>query len=250
RAAVWLARVSLALLLVALLYGAWQLAGLLRGVSGGEWLNTAQAALVTLMRVLASTALGTLWAVPAGLAIGLSPRLSRLLQPVVQVLASFPAPMLFPPVVAVLHWAGVPLDWGCIVLMLLGTQWYILFNVMAGAMAVPADLQEAARSYRITGWRRFWNVHVPAVFPYLVTGWVTAAGGAWNASIVAEYVTFRGEVHATHGLGAEISLAAEHADFPRLAASVVVMAMMVVGFNRLVWRRCYHLAETRYSLCR
>src|SRR5205823_12776673 len=141
--ALWLARVSLALLLAALLYGAWQLLGLLRGVSGGEWLQTVLAAGVTLLRVLVSTALGTLWAVPAGLAIGLSPRLSRLLQPVVQVVASFPAPMLFPLAVLVLHLAGVPLNWGSIFLMLLGTQWYILFNVIAGAMAIPADLKEA-----------------------------------------------------------------------------------------------------------
>jgi len=246
--AVWLARVSLALLLLALLYGAWQLTGLLRGVSGGEWLNTAQATLVTLMRVLASTALGTLWAVPAGLAIGLSPRLSRLLQPVVQVLASFPAPMLFPPVVALLHWAGVALDWGCVVLMLLGTQWYILFNVMAGAMAIPADLQEAARSYRITGWRRFWHVHVPAIFPYLVTGWVTAAGGAWNASIVSEYVTYHGTPEWAYGLGAQITKATEAANFPLLAASTLVMSVVVVVFNRTVWRYCYQLAERRFSL--
>ena len=110
---------------------------------------------MTLGRVLLSTALGTLWALPAGLAIGLSPRLARALQPVVQVVASFPAPMLFPLVIAAMQFAGVPLDWGSIVLMLLGTQWYILFNVVAGAMAIPADLREAARSYRLTGWRRF-----------------------------------------------------------------------------------------------
>lgn len=248
QAALWTARISLALLLAALLYGAWQLIGLLRGVSGGEWFATVEAAGVTLVRVLVSTALGTLWAVPAGLAIGLSPRLSRLLQPVVQVAASFPSPMLFPPVVALMHWAGVPLGWGCVVLMLLGTQWYILFNVMAGAMAVPADLQEAARSYRITGWRRFWHVLVPAIFPYLVTGWVTAAGGAWNASIVSEYVTYRGGPEWTFGLGAQITRATEAANFALLAASTLVMSVVVVAFNRTVWRYCYRLAERRFSL--
>jgi len=197
-----------------------------------------------------STAVGTLWALPAGLAIGLSPRLSRILQPVVQVAASFPAPMLFPAVIAGLALIHVPLSIGSVLLMLLGTQWYILFNVIAGAMAIPADLREAATSYRITGWRNFREVLVPAVFPYLVTGWVTAAGGAWNASIVAEYVSFGGKTLHTHGLGALISLAAERAEFPLLAASVVVMALVVVAFNRSVWRRLYHVAESRYALTR
>ncbi len=132
--------------------------------------------------------------------------------------------------------------------MLLGTQWYILFNVIAGAMVIPSDLREATRSYRITGWRRFRALYLPAVFPYLVTGWVTAAGGAWNASIVAEFVSYHGEVLSTHGLGATISAAAARADFPRLAAGILVMSATVVLFNRLVWRRCYRLAEERFSL--
>jgi len=194
--------------------------------------------------------LGTLWTLPVGLAIGLTPSLSRRLQPVVQVAASFPAPMLFPIVIAALAYAGVPLGWGSILLMLLGTQWYVLFNVIAGAMAVPADLKEAARSYRITGWARLTKVLIPAVFPYLVTGWVTAAGGAWNASIVSEYVTFKGRVMTAPGIGSQISLAAERGDLPGLAASVLIMSTLVVLFNRNVWRRLYHLAETRYALNR
>jgi NitT/TauT family transport system permease protein len=207
----------------------------------------------TLGRVLLATTLGTLWALPAGLAIGLSPRLSRLLQPMVQVLASFPAPMLFPFVVFGLQLVGIGLNWGSIALMLLGTQWYILFNVIAGAMAIPADLREAARSYRITGWQRFRMLYFPGVFPYLVTGWVTAAGGAWNASIVSEYPTFeypllKGEVEPATGLGAQISAAFDHNNFPLLAASVLVMSTLVVIFNRTVWRWCYRLAEERFSL--
>jgi NitT/TauT family transport system permease protein len=170
------------------------------------------------------------------------------MQPVVQVVASFPAPMLFPLVIAALKIAGVSLNWGSILLMLLGTQWYILFNVIAGAMAVPADLREAARSYRITGWQRFRILYLPAVYPYLVTGWVTAAGGAWNASIVAECVSFRGDLLEANGLGAQISTAAAEANFPLLAASILVMSALVVVFNRTVWRRCYRLAEERYSL--
>jgi NitT/TauT family transport system permease protein len=240
--------VLLGLLMALLAVGAWNLAQMLRDVSQPKWIQLTTAAFWTLARVLASTALGTLWALPAGLAIGLSPRLSRILQPVVQVVASFPAPMLFPVVIAGLKWAGVSLGWGSILLMLLGTQWYILFNVIAGAMAIPADLKEAARSYRITGWRLFLTLHLPAVFPYLVTGWVTAAGGAWNASIVAEYVTFKGETFRANGLGAEISTAAASADFPLLAASILVMSTLVVIFNRTVWRQCYRLAESKFSL--
>jgi NitT/TauT family transport system permease protein len=253
----WAAGLSLVAflgLLAALAFGAWRLVQLLEHVSLAKWGDLLVAALWTLGRVLLATALGTLWALPAGLAIGLSPRLSRLLQPVVQVVASFPAPMLFPLVVLILHAAGVPLNWGSIVLMLLGTQWYILFNVIAGAMAIPADLREAARSYRITGWQRFWVLYFPAVFPYLVTGWVTAAGGAWNASIVSEYVTYKApgaseeQVLTAWGLGAEISEATKGAHYALLAASVLLMAILVVTFNRTVWKRCYRLAETRFSL--
>ncbi|HEX9506946.1 MAG TPA: ABC transporter permease subunit [Myxococcales bacterium] len=228
--------------------GGWQLIQLLAPITPLEWKGTIGSALTTLVRVLVALAVGTAWTVPAGLAIGLSPRLSRLLQPVVQVLASFPAPMLFPAVIAVLAGAGVSLGWGSIVLMVLGTQWYILFNVIAGAMAIPADLREAARSYRFELPQRFARLYLPAVFPYLVTGWVTAAGGAWNASIVSEYVTFKGQVLSTYGLGAQISQAASAARFPLLAASVLVMSAVVVAFNRLVWKRCNDFAERRFSL--
>jgi NitT/TauT family transport system permease protein len=235
-------------LLALLIVGAVRLGHLLRAVPAATWIASFEAAGLTLARVLAATALGTLWALPAGLAIGLSPRLSRIFQPIVQVAASFPAPMLFPAVIAVLRFAGVPLGLGSIVLMLLGTQWYILFNVVAGASAVPADLREAARAYRLRPLQRFVRVYTPAVFPGLVTGWITAAGGAWNASIVAEYVPVSGAVLVTNGLGSRISLAAERGDFPALAAAVAVMSLVVVVFNRTVWQACYRLAERRFSL--
>lgn len=248
----WASVISLAafgILLAVLGYGGWKLIGLLQQVRLAQWGAIFAAGLLTLLRVLASTAIGTLWALPAGLAIGLSPRLARIFQPVVQVAASFPAPMLFPIVVALLKLMGVSLDWGCVALMLLGTQWYILFNVIAGAMAVPADLREASTSYRFTRWQRFRTLYLPAVFPYLVTGWVTAAGGAWNTSIVAEYFELGdGTVLQAHGLGGMISAATTAKNFPLEAASVLVMATLVVVFNRTVWRRLYELAEKRYSL--
>ncbi len=235
-------------LLVALGIGVWRLLQILRVVPLAEWLTLGGAGMLTLGRVLLSCAIGTAWALPAGIAIGLSERLSRALTPVAQVVASFPAPMLFPLVVAGLRAMGVSLGWGSIVLMLLGTQWYILFNVIAGASAMPSDLREAARSYRIRGLQRFRVLYLPAVFPQLVTGLVTAAGGAWNASIVSEFVTASGKTTMTNGLGAQISLAAASADFPKLAASVVLMSTIVVAFNHTVWRRMHKLAETRFSL--
>jgi len=247
----WASAVSIALfaiLIAALIFGAWRLITLLRQLQFRDFPPILRACGWTLGRVLLSTAIGTLWTLPAGLAIGLSPKASRFFQPIVQVAASFPAPMLFPLVIAFLKAAGVSLGLGSVVLMLLGTQWYILFNVIAGATAIPADLREASVSYRLSRWQRFKALYFPAVFPYLITGWVTAAGGAWNASIVAEYVTFKGQVLMTNGLGAQISSAAEHADFARLAASVLMMAVVVVAFNRTVWQWCYRLAEERFSL--
>jgi len=237
-------------LLALLAWGAVDLVKLLRHLPLTAWGGISWAAVLTLGRVLLATALGTLWTLPAGLAIGLSPRLSRILQPVVQVAASFPAPMLFPAAVAVLTAIGVGLDTGSVVLMLLGTQWYILFNVIAGATAIPADLREAARIYRLGTWQRFRQLYLPSVFPFLVTGWVTAAGGAWNASIVSEYMSFRGEVLTANGLGARISAAAASGEFAALAAAITVMAAMVALFNRFVWRRLHAVAEERFTLTR
>jgi NitT/TauT family transport system permease protein len=240
--------VALGLVLLLIAAGGFRLVHLLAALPLAEWTRLTLAGGLTLMRVLVSTAVGTAWAVPVGLAIGLHPGLSRLLQPVAQVLASFPAPMLFPAAIALLQVAGVGLGVGSVVLMLLGTQWYILFNVIAGASAVPSDLKETAVSFRLSRRDRVWTLYLPAIFPYLVTGWVTAAGGAWNASIVSEYVTYKGATLTTFGLGALVSQAAEQARFPELAAAVLVMSVIVAVFNRLVWRRCYRLASTRFSL--
>jgi NitT/TauT family transport system permease protein len=244
----WLANIALAGLAVVIVWGAVDLVIFLTAISRNTWGTLAKAGGLTLSRVLISTVMGTIWAVPAGLAIGLSPRLSRIFQPVVQVAASFPAPMLFPIVILALAKFGVGLNYGCVVLMLLGTQWYILFNVIAGAMAIPGDLREAATSFHFSGWQKLKGLYLPASFPYLVTGWVTAAGGAWNTSIVAEYYNLNGATLSTFGLGATISKAAYERNLTMLAASCLLMSVIVVTFNRLVWKRCYKLAFTRYSL--
>jgi len=239
---------AFSILLAGMAFGAWKLIELFSRVSLGQWGLILKEAMVTLGRVLLAVGISTLWTVPLGLKIGLSPRLSRVAQPFVQVAASFPAPMLFSYIIFLMGIAGIPLGWGSVALMLLGAQWYILFNVMAGAMAIPSDLLEAARMYRFSGWQLFRKVHLPGIFPYLVTGMVTSAGGTWNASIVAEYVTDKGKILTAFGLGSQISEAAAKADFPMLAASVVVMSLMVVVFNRLVWKKLYRLAEEKYSL--
>lgn len=192
--------------------------------------------------------LGAAWTVPAGVAIGLSPRLARVAQPVAQIAASVPATALFPVVLLAVVGAGGGLGVASILLLLLGTQWYILFNVIAGAIAIPTDLREAATIFRLTRRERWRNLLLPGIFPYLITGLVTASGGAWNASIVAEYFRFKGQTISTVGLGATISRATDIGNFHLLLAATCVMAAIVAVINRTVWRRLYALAETRFKL--
>ncbi|WP_067687425.1 ABC transporter permease [Nocardia jejuensis] len=213
-----------------------------------EFAYAAALGAVTLLRVIVLLIVATLIWVPIGVWIGLNPRVSRFAQPVVQVLASFPANFLFPLVGAVLVATGASLQWAGIALMALGAQWYILFNVIAGASAVPNDLREAAASLRLPRhlwWRR---LILPAIFPSYVTGAITAAGGAWNASIVAEVVRFGDTTLVATGLGAYITQATGDGDGPKILVGVLVMSAYVVGLNRLFWRRLYTLAHRRYSL--
>jgi NitT/TauT family transport system permease protein len=203
---------------------------------------------LTLTRVvIVVVACSLLW-VPVGAVIGMNPVLSRRVQPVIQVLASFPALFLFPLVIIVLQHLGITLDYGGVLLMALGTQWYILFNVIAGASAIPTDLRQMAGSFRFPRWQKWRELILPAIFPYYVTGGLTAAGGAWNASIVAEYVTYGRSPLIARGLGSYITLASIHSDLPEVLVGVVVMSCYVVAMNKLVWQPLYRLAETRYSL--
>ena len=202
----------------------------------------------TFLRVQLALLIGAAWTIPAGVWIGLNPRLARVAQPLAQIAASVPATALFPVVLMILIRLGGGLGIGSIVLLLLGTQWYILFNVIAGAMAIPTDLKEVCSVCRITGLERWRKLILPGIFPYLVTGLVTASGGAWNASIVAEYFHFKGQIYSTTGLGATISQASDTGNFDLLIASTIVMAATVVTVNRLLWRRLYYLAETRFKL--
>ena len=172
----------------------------------------------------------------------------RIVQPFVQIAASVPATALFPVILLIVIEAGHGIGSASILLMLLGTQWYILFNVIAGATAIPADLKEAASAFGFRRLDRWRFLILPGIFPYLVTGLVTASGGAWNASIIAEYFDFKGQILSTEGLGAIISRATETGDFVLLLAATIVMAGIVVAINRVVWRRLYELAQTRFKL--
>jgi NitT/TauT family transport system permease protein len=230
------------------LFGAVKYVHLLMALTGGEWLHLLQSTAATFLRVLLAVMLASLWTIPVGVLIGRHPRWSHVLQPIIQMAASFPAPMIFPVVVGGMLAVGVGLGISSIMLLLLGTQWYILFNVIAGSSAIPRELWEVARLSRFS-WRHRWQqLILPAIFPSLLTGWITAMGGAWNASIVAEYMKYRGQTLSTTGLGAAISQATERGDFHILAAAVGIMAVTVVGFNRLVWRPLSHRAQTRYTL--
>jgi NitT/TauT family transport system permease protein len=222
----------------------------MRAIAKAQWLSLASAAVLTFARVFIALAISLMWAVPVGIAIGRNPALAARVQPIVQIAASVPATALFPFVLISLAKLGGGLEIGSIALMTLGTMWYVLFNVIAGAQAIPAELFEVDSVYnRGGGWVRRWRTLVlPGIFPYLITGIVTAVGGAWNASIVSEYVVFRGGVMKAHGLGALISEAAASGNYPLLLAGTVVMSVLVLLTNRFVWGPLYRLAETKYRI--
>jgi NitT/TauT family transport system permease protein len=244
----WLGRVLLAGVVLAVLYAIARMIQLLAALSLQELRSILVGAGATFLRVEFTLLLAALWTVPVGVYVGLRPRISAFIQPVAQVAASVPATALFPIIIMVLIQAGGGMQIGSIVLLLLGTQWYILFNVIAGASAIPADLKEVCEIFRLRTVERWRKLLLPAIFPYLLTGFVTASGGAWNASIVAEYFRFHGQTISTTGLGAVISRATDTGNLPVLLGATVVMAAMVVVINRLLWRRLYVLAGTKFKL--
>ena len=238
---------SVALLCV-ILVAAFHALALLRFITWPQVGHLLEGAGATFFRVNISLLIASIWTIPAGVAIGFHPRLARIAQPIAQIAASFPAPILFPIILLALIHVGSGIGIGSILLMLLGTQWYILFNVIAGAMAIPNDLKEVSTLFHFGTLQRWKTVILPGIFPYLVTGLVTASGGAWNASIIAEYFHLHGQTLSTIGLGAQINNATDHGEFATLLLATIIMAMMVVTINRLVWRPLYHLAETKYRL--
>ena len=248
RAAVLVLRALSVVAVAGIAYATVRIAIMLTGLSRVEVTSIVYGAAATFLRVEITLILAAMWTIPVGIFIGLRPRVSAVLQPIAQIVASVPATALFPIILLVLIRLGGGLGIGSIALLLLGTQWYLLFNVIAGASSIPTDLKEVCDVFRFGRAERWRKLLLPAIFPYLITGFVTASGGAWNASIVAEYFHFKGQTLSTTGLGSVISHATDIGNFRLLLGATIVMALMVVTINRVLWRRMYALAATRYKL--
>ena len=238
-----------ALVVAALAYSFWMLLRFVGpGLSWADVTVVVKDGILTLLRVAVLIGLATLIWVPIGVAVGLQPALTEKVQPIAQFLAAFPANLLFPVAVfLIVRFDLTPNIW-LSPLMILGTQWYILFNVIAGASAFPTDFREAAAGFRIKGWRWWREVMLPGVFPYYVTGAITASGGAWNASIVSEAVSWGPTKLSASGLGAYIAQMTEAGDYARIALGIAVMSVLVIAMNRLLWRPLYAFAERRTRL--
>lgn len=230
------------------LYALYRLGLMLAAVPLVQWGGIGVGLLATLLRVALALLIALAWTVPVGVAIGTNRRLAAVLQPVVQVTASVPATALFPVVLLVVIDMPAGLNLAAVLLMLMGTQWYLLFNIIAGASAIPQDLKYTTELMQLSGWMRWRTLILPAIFPYLVTGAITATGGAWNASIVAEYQSFGGRTLSVTGIGSLIAQATALGDYPLLLAATLAMVLAVILINRLLWRRLYLLAEDKYRM--
>ena len=235
-------------LFATILLGAGTVRFVLQEVSPAEVARAALLGLATTGRVMFLIVASTIIWAPVGVAIGFTPKLARFSQPVVQVLASFPANFVFPLATVLFLRFGISLNWGSIFLMALGAQWYLLFNIIGGAQSIPNDLREMAASFGVRNMHLWKTLVGPGIFSSWVTGAITASGGAWNASIVSELVSWGHTNLMAAGLGAYIAEATAKGDWPRIVLGVAMMSTFVVLFNRLLWRRLYRLAETRYRL--
>lgn len=231
-----------------LLYGGYRLGTTFFLLPLAKWFLILSGVFATMLRVFISLIIAMLWTIPLGYAIGSNPKVASWLQPVVQVVASLPATALFPVLVVALAGLYGGLNLAAVLLMLMGTQWYLLFNVIAGAAAIPQDLKYTTSLLGIKGRERWRTLILPALFPFIITGSITASGGAWNASIVAEYIQFGGKTLSVTGIGAVIASATSSGDYSLLLASTLSMILTVVLINRLLWRRLYRLAEERFKM--
>ncbi len=231
-----------------LLYASYGTVRFLHTVRAAEWLSISIGVLATFARVASSLLIALLWTVPAGVAIGTNRKLAAVFQPIVQVIASVPATALFPVLLLSVVRLPAGLNIAAVILMLMGTQWYLLFNVIAGAMAIPQDLRYTTDLLRLSRWDSWRTLILPAIFPYIVTGAITASGGAWNASIVAERTEFGGSTHSTIGVGSLIAGATGSGNYPLLLAGTLALIITVVTINRLFWRWLYRVAEERYRM--
>lgn len=241
--------IGVAIILVAIVaYGGYQAFELLRTVTLGAWLDIGIALIATLLRVTAAMVIALAWTIPIGFVIGTNRRMARWLQPLVQIAASVPATAFFSAMLVLFLALPNGLNVAAVLLMLLGTQWYLLFNVIAGASSIPQDLRHTASLLHLGRFARWRVLILPALFPYIITGSITASGGAWNASIVAEYTQFGGETYSVTGIGATIAHATATAQYGLLLAATLAMISTVVLINRLLWRRLYRLAEERFRM--
>src|SRR6476620_8952347 len=230
------------------LYGGYRAADLLATLPVSAWAELGKGIIATFARVSVALAITLVWTIPVGVLIGTNRKLATVLQPIVQVVASIPATALFPVVLIALLQVPGGLNIAAVLLMLMGTQWYLLFNVNAGASAIPKDLRDTTDMLRLPLLDRWRTLILPALFPYIITGSITASGGAWNASIVAEHVEFGGETHATTGVGALIAQATGTGDYASLLAGTLALVFTVILINRTLWRQLYRLAEQRYRM--
>jgi NitT/TauT family transport system permease protein len=239
----------IAVVLVAAAFALWHIVDYMRATLGpADVVHAFALGMLTLIRVVVLIAIASVIWVPISVWIGLRPWAAEKVQPLAQFLAAFPANVLFPiAVVAIVRLHLNPDVW-LSPLMVLGTQWYIVFNVIAGASAFPTDLREASTLYHLRSWQWWREVMLPGIFPYYVTGALTASGGSWNASIVAEVASWGDTKLSAAGLGAFIAQATEAGDYPRVVLGIAVMSIMVVAFNRVLWRPLYRLAERRFRL--
>ena len=230
-------------------YALWRVADFVSGnIPLSELGHTLLLGLATLARVVVLIAIATVIWLPLGVVVGMRPRLAQTVQPVAQFLAAFPANVLFPIAVSAIVLLKVDPNIWLSPLMILGTQWYILFNVVAGALSIPSEMRDVSTNLQIRGWLWWKKIAIPAVFPYYVTGAITASGGSWNASIVAEVASWGSTKLQAYGLGAYIAQATEAGDFPRIVLGVAVMSLYVVILNRLFWRPLYWYAERKFRL--
>ncbi len=233
---------------LAVVYGLEQAGELLAQVPASQWMEIALGVATTLARVLIALGIALAWTIPVGVLIGTKPRAAAVLQPIVQIAASVPATALFPVLLLFLLQQPGGLNIAAVMLMLMGTQWYLLFNIIAGATAIPQDLKFTTTLLGLHRLERWRTLILPALFPYIITGAITASGGAWNASIVAEHFHFGGETHHVTGIGALIAAATASGDFPLLLAATLSMILVVVLINRLFWRRLYRRAEEQFRM--
>ncbi len=247
----WLQRLPYAIFLFLLLFSLWgsyQAIVLASKVPSTAWLELSLDTLYTFFRVMAVLLLSAFTMVPLGLWLGTRPHLVKRLQPILQIASAFPMPMVFPVFISIFVWLSIPISIGSVLLMMTGAQWFLLFNVISGVAGVPEHMVEVARLSGMGPLEIMRRVYLPGAFPQIVTGLISTVGGAWNTSIVAELVVFRGKEYFAPGIGTFIARAASEAHYPELVASVIVMVLVIVLINRSFWAKLYDLAQTRYRL--